>query len=151
VRFRLRGGSSWNSGISATGAAGDARMAGREHRPARVPVLDTRWRPDGSGRRVYAAGHIPGATYLDWRTDLVEADDEGDVLLLAGPQRVTAAATRTGLGNGMIGVPVRRHRQLLRGPAWWSLRVYGFGFVPHPDGRPGRAWRALAQPVSAAL
>jgi 3-mercaptopyruvate sulfurtransferase SseA len=49
-------------------------------------VLDARWRPDGSGRRVYAAGHIPGASYLDWRTDLVEPDDESELLLLAGPR-----------------------------------------------------------------
>ncbi|MGA3057830.1 MAG: rhodanese-like domain-containing protein, partial [Candidatus Limnocylindrales bacterium] len=51
-------------------------------------VLDLRWRPDGSGRRLYAAGHIPGATYIDWRTDLVEQEDESDVLLLAGPARI---------------------------------------------------------------
>ena len=113
-------------------------------------VLDARWRPDGSGRRVYAAGHIPGATYLDWRADLVEPDDESEVLLLAGPQRVTAALGRAGLGNGMIGVLYDDTGNSCSARAWWSLRVYGFDSARILMGGI-EAWRALAQPVSAAL
>jgi thiosulfate/3-mercaptopyruvate sulfurtransferase len=112
-------------------------------------VLDVRWRPDGSGRRIYAAGHIPGATYLDWRTDLVEPD-ETDALLLAGPQRVTAALGRAGLGNGMVGVLCDDNALSYAARTWWSLRVYGFDSARILMG--GLAgWRALSQPVSMAL
>ncbi|HCO02202.1 MAG TPA: sulfurtransferase, partial [Actinobacteria bacterium] len=31
-------------------------------------VVDMRWRTDGSGRRRYERGHLPGAVYLDWTT-----------------------------------------------------------------------------------
>jgi thiosulfate/3-mercaptopyruvate sulfurtransferase len=114
-----------------------------------LQVLDVRWRPDGSGRRVYAAGHIPGATYLDWRADLVEPD-ESDLLLLAGPRRVTAALSRVGLGNGMVGVLYDDTGNSYAARAWWSLRVYGFDSARILMGGL-EAWRALAQPVSAAL
>jgi thiosulfate/3-mercaptopyruvate sulfurtransferase len=113
-------------------------------------VLDARWRPDGSGRRVYAAGHIPGATYLDWRADLVESDDESDILLLSGPAKMTAAMNRLGLGNGMIGVLYDDTGNSYAARAWWSMRVYGFDSARILVGGL-EAWRALAQPVSGAL
>jgi len=28
-------------------------------------VIDARWRPDGTGRQLYASGHVPGAAYVD--------------------------------------------------------------------------------------
>jgi thiosulfate/3-mercaptopyruvate sulfurtransferase len=113
-------------------------------------VLDARWRPDGSGRRVYAAGHIPGATYLDWRADLVESDDESDVPLLAGPAKMTATMSRLGLGNGMNGVLYDDTGNSYAARAWWSMRVYGFDSARILTGGL-EAWRALAQPVSGAL
>lgn len=112
-------------------------------------VLDLRWRPDGSGRRLYASGHIPGATYIDWRTDLVEQEDDGDVLLMAGPQRVTETLTRAGIGNGMVAALYDDIGALYSARAWWTLRVYGLEsariVVGGLDG-----WRALGQPVSGA-
>src|SRR5512136_34667 len=53
-----------------------------------IRVVDVRWRPDGTGRAAYQAGHIPGAAYLDWASDFVESDDDGSLLLLAGPAQV---------------------------------------------------------------
>src|SRR5205814_9628254 len=53
-----------------------------------VRILDVRWRPDGSGRNVWSSGHIPGAVHVDWRTDLTDASDTGETLLLAGPDQV---------------------------------------------------------------
>jgi thiosulfate/3-mercaptopyruvate sulfurtransferase len=112
-------------------------------------VLDVRWRPDGSGRRLYAAGHIPGATYLDWRADLVEPD-ESDVPLLAGPMQVTAALGRAGLGNGMVAVLYDDADLSYAARAWWTLRVYGLDSARILMGGLA-AWRALAQPISVAL
>ncbi len=113
-------------------------------------VVDLRWRPDGSGRRVYAAGHIPGATYLDWREDLTELEDDANVLLLAGPQQVTAALSRAGLGNGMVAVLYDDTAGAYAARAWWTLRVYGFDSTRILAGGMA-AWETLGQPVSTAL
>jgi thiosulfate/3-mercaptopyruvate sulfurtransferase len=110
-------------------------------------VLDLRWRPDGSGRRLYAAGHIPGATYIDWRTDLVEQEDESDVLLLAGPARVAQVLIRAGIGNGMVAVIYDDTAGSYAARAWWTMRVYGFDSARILVGGL-QAWRRLAQPVS---
>src|SRR6266576_1759644 len=62
-----------------------------------IRVLDLRWRPDGSAPAVHAGGHIPGAALVDWRADLVEEGDNGETILLAGPDRMAAVAARAGI------------------------------------------------------
>lgn len=113
-------------------------------------VLDVRWRPDGSGRRIYADDHIPGATYLDWHEDLVEQEDDSNVLLLAGPQKLTAVLAKAGLGNGMVGVIYDDTAATYATRAWWTLRVYGFESARILIGGL-EAWRAIGQPLSDAL
>lgn len=109
-------------------------------------VLDARWRPDGTGRRLYAAAHIPGATYMDWREDLAEQEEDGDALLLAGPRKVTEAMARAGLGNGMVGVIYDDTANNYAARVWWNLRVYGFDSARLLTGG-FEAWREL-RPVS---
>ncbi len=110
-------------------------------------VLDLRWRPDGSGRRLYAAGHLPGATYIDWRTDLVEQEDYSDVLLLAGPSRVAQTLARAGIGDGMVAVIYDDTAGSYAARAWWTMRVYGFDSARILVGGI-EAWRQLARPIS---
>jgi thiosulfate/3-mercaptopyruvate sulfurtransferase len=110
-------------------------------------VLDLRWRPDGSGHRLYAAGHIPGATYIDWRTDLVEQEDESEALLLAGPTRVAETLARVGIGNGMVAVIYDDTAGSYAARAWWTMRVYGFDSARILVGGL-EAWRNLGQPIS---
>src|SRR5881409_3226873 len=59
-----------------------------------VRILDARWRPDGTGAEIHRAGHIPGAAYVDWRSDLVDTDEAEDAIRLASPGRVASAADR---------------------------------------------------------
>jgi thiosulfate/3-mercaptopyruvate sulfurtransferase len=110
-------------------------------------VLDLRWRPDGSGRRLYAEAHIPGAMYIDWRTDLVEQEEDSEVLLMAGPQRVTETLMRAGIGNGMVAVVMDDIAASYAARAWWTLRVYGLESARILIGGI-EAWRAIGQPVS---
>jgi thiosulfate/3-mercaptopyruvate sulfurtransferase len=112
-------------------------------------VLDLRWRPDGTGRRLYAGGHIPGAMYVDWRTDLVEQEDESDVLLMAGPQKVTETFSRAGIGNGMVAAIYDDIGAGYSAWAWWTLRVYGLESARIIAGGL-EGWRALGRPISTA-
>jgi len=112
-------------------------------------VLDVRWRPDGSGRRLYASGHIPGAMYIDWRTDLVEQEDESEVLLMAGPHRVTETLLKAGIGNGMVAIVMDDVAAAYSARVWWTLRVYGLESARILVGGLD-AWRSLDQPISTA-
>ena len=112
-------------------------------------VIDLRWRPDGSGRRLYAGGHLPGATYIDWRADLTEQEDDSDVLLMAGPQKVTETLSRSGIGNGMVAALYDDTGAGYATRAWWTLRVYGLDSARILVGGL-ESWQALGLPVSTA-
>ena len=107
-------------------------------------VLDLRWRPDGSGRRLYAESHIPGARYIDWRADLTDQEDEGNALLLAGPAHVAEVLARAGVGNGMAAIIYDDSGCSYAAWAWWTLRVYGFDSARILLGGI-EAWRDLAE------
>jgi thiosulfate/3-mercaptopyruvate sulfurtransferase len=110
-------------------------------------IVDVRWRPDGTGRAVHAAGHIPGAAYIDWATELVDTEDEAGLFLLAGPDKVAAALGRAGVGSGTTLVLYDDTASLFAARAWWSLRVYGFESARILDGGLG-AWTAEERPIS---
>jgi thiosulfate/3-mercaptopyruvate sulfurtransferase len=114
-----------------------------------VRVVDVRWRPDGSGRATHAAGHIPGAVYLDWRTDLTDASDSGDALLLAGPEQVATALGDAGVSDGTTVVIYDDTVGLFAARTWWSLRVYGFDSARILDGG-FPAWVDAGRPLSSA-
>jgi thiosulfate/3-mercaptopyruvate sulfurtransferase len=97
-------------------------------------VVDVRWRPDGNGRQAYAAGHIPGATYLDWARDLVSEEDQGTLFLLAPPDQVADAMARAGVGDGHTVVLYDDSVSAFAARVWWSLRAYGFEAVRILDG-----------------
>lgn len=109
-------------------------------------ILDARWRPDGTAREVHARGHIPGAVSIDWSDDLVERDEAG-APFLAGPERVTSAMSRAGVGDGTTLVVYDDTASLFAARVWWSLRVYGFESCRILDGG-FRAWTAEGRAVS---
>jgi thiosulfate/3-mercaptopyruvate sulfurtransferase len=112
-------------------------------------ILDVRWRPDGTGAAIFAAGHIPGAAHIDWRDELIETEggEAGPGLRLAGPDRVAAAMSRAGIGDGTSLVIYDDSLGLYAARAWWSLRVYGFESARILDGGlPG--WISEGRPLS---
>jgi thiosulfate/3-mercaptopyruvate sulfurtransferase len=112
-------------------------------------ILDVRWRPDGSGAAVFAAGHIPGAAHVDWREELIEPEsaDSGPGLRLAGPDRVAATMARAGIGDGTSLVIYDDSLGLYAARAWWSLRAYGFEAARILDGGLP-AWVQEGRPLS---
>src|SRR5215467_7969088 len=69
-----------------------------------VRVLDVRGRVRTHEPRyhadpgAYRAGHIPGAAFVDWRSDFVDRTDTVPVQL-APPEAFAADATRLGIAN----------------------------------------------------
>jgi thiosulfate/3-mercaptopyruvate sulfurtransferase len=112
-----------------------------------VRVLDVRWRPDGTARSLYAAGHVPGAAHLDWRRSVVEATESADMLLLASPERMAAAMSAAGVGDGMTAVLYDDTLSYQAARAWWSLRAYGFESARVLEGG-YPAWADGAYPVA---
>jgi len=111
-----------------------------------VRVVDCRWRPDGSAGDLFAAGHIEGATRLDWSIDLVDPDDPVP-LQLAGPETVAAAAGRAGVGDGSVAVLYDDSAALYASRVWWCLRAYGFTSSRILDGG-YRHWQSDDLPVA---
>jgi thiosulfate/3-mercaptopyruvate sulfurtransferase len=114
----------------------------------RLRVLDCRWRVDGSGRRSHAAGHVPGSVYIDWATDLSEADDLG-TRQLAPPAAFAAAMSHAGIRDDMRLVLLDDTQSLFAARAWWSLRAYGFAGPAILDGG-WQAWLEAGLPISSA-
>ena len=121
-------------------------LADNLHRPE-VRVVDVRWRPDGSGRQVHASGHVPGAAYVDWSTELIEAEEHDGTFLLAGPAEVAAAASAAGVGDGTTAVVYDDTVGLYASRVWWSLLAYGFESCRILDGG-FEAWLSEGRPVS---
>src|ERR1035437_1830057 len=86
--------------------------------------------------------------YVDWRTDLLEEEDDCDVLLTAGPRLVTETLTRAGIGNGMVAALYDDIGSSYAARAWWPLRVYGLDSARIMLGGLDR-WRARGQPCPA--
>ena len=111
-------------------------------------ILDVRWRPDGTGPTVFAAGHIPGAVHIDWRTDLIEPAEDGvSGLRLAGPDQVAEALGRVGIGDGTSLVIYDDTIGLYAARVWWSLAAYGYEAARILDGGMA-AWTAARRPLS---
>jgi len=89
-------------------------------------VLDVRWRPDGTAGTVYAAGHVPSAVHLDWRSSVVESPDGSDALLLASPGLMAQALGQAGVGDGTSTVLYDDTLSYVAARVWWSLRAYGY-------------------------
>jgi thiosulfate/3-mercaptopyruvate sulfurtransferase len=114
-----------------------------------VRIVDCRWRPDGTGDAVFAAGHLPGASYLDWRNELNEplSEESGHALRLAPPGSVLAFMSRAGVGAATTLVLYDDTVSLYAARSWWSLRVYGFESARILDGG-FPAWVAEQRPLS---
>lgn len=121
-------------------------LAANIERPE-VRVLDVRWRPDGTGPDVFAAGHIAGSTYLDWAEALLDPSDEGRGLGIAGPDQVAAALAATGVASGTEVVLYDDTASLFASRVWWTLRVYGHGSARILDGGLP-AWTDAGEPVT---
>ncbi len=90
-----------------------------------VRVVDVRWYLNGpSGRDAYAAGHIPGAVWLDIDTELSDPATPADGRHpLPSPERFAAALGRAGIAAGTPVVAYDDAGGSTAARLWWLLHV----------------------------
>lgn len=101
-----------------------------------VRLLDVRWRLDRpDGRPDYAAGHIPGAHYVDLDHDLAEHGEPTDGRHpLPSIETLQTAARRWGIDAGDTVVVYDDLKNMSSARAWWLLRHAGVADVRLLDG-----------------
>lgn len=97
-------------------------------------------------RDEYDAGHIPGATYVDWTSDIVDLDDPVKAQI-ASPERFKGAMERRGIGSDSDVVVYDQTGGHFATRLWWALRYYGHDRVAVLDGGFAK-WLAEARPVT---
>ena len=111
-------------------------------RPAEAPRP---WYSESRDR--YAAGHIPGAVYVGWLTDIVEPDAPVK-MTVASPQRFAALMGRLGIGDEHLVVVYDDDGNHIAARLWWILNFYGHPAVRLLDGGYPK-WVAEGRPVTA--
>jgi thiosulfate/3-mercaptopyruvate sulfurtransferase len=111
-------------------------------------VVDTRLALTGpSGYERYAAGHIPGAAYLDVDDDLADPPGVGGRHPLPDPERFVETVRRVGVSRDSRVVTYDDGPGTAAARLWWLLRDYGHDDVLVLDGGLA-AWTAAGRSVS---
>ena len=87
-------------------------------------VVDMRWDENGRGRARYEEGHIAGARFLDWATDLVDPDHR-IAFMLAPPERFAAQLEQCGISDGSVVVAYADAGHSGPFRLWWGCKAYG--------------------------
>ena len=116
--------------------------------PAGAVVLDTRLTTGGPpGPDRYAAGHLPGAAYVDLDADLAAPPGAGGRHPLPPTEMFVAAMQRVGVRRDSTVVVYDDGPATAAARLWWLLRDHGHDDVLVLDGGLA-AWRDAGHPVS---
>lgn len=99
-----------------------------------------------AARDEYDAGHLPGASYMDWTEDITDPAAAVKVQL-APPERFAAAMATRGIGDGTDVVIVDHTGGHFATRLWWALRFYGHDRAAVLDGGFAK-WTAEGRPVT---
>ncbi|WP_028654333.1 sulfurtransferase [Nocardioides sp. J54] len=112
-----------------------------------VTVLDVRYRLGGPpGPEEFAAGHVPGASYVDLGAALAGPPGAGGRHPLPAPDVFVAAMRAAGVCNDRPVVVYDDWSGNAAARCWWLLRHHGHRDVRVLDGA-WPAWRAAGLPV----
>src|SRR5262249_10635561 len=116
--------------------------------PEDAVLVDTRLALTGpSGHERYAAGHVPGAAYVDVDDDLADPPGLGGRHPLPAAERFVSAMRRSGVSTSSTVVAYDDGPGTAAARLWWLLRDYGHDDVLVLDGGLA-AWIASGRPVS---
>ncbi len=113
-----------------------------------VVILDVRgtW-STGANHDEYAAGHIPGAIFVDWTKEFLEQGVARNLASVAQRQGAERSFARLGIERGDTVVIYDDYHHMLAGRIWWALRYWGFENVRVLNGG-WRHWVSRSLPVS---
>jgi thiosulfate/3-mercaptopyruvate sulfurtransferase len=118
-------------------------------------LLDVRYRLGGPpGIESYAAGHLPGAVFVDLGRDLAAPPGTGGPGASGGRHPMPsadafqAAMRRAGVRGGALAIVYDDGDSMAAARAWWLLRYFGHEQVRVLDGG-FRAWTEGGQPAEA--
>ena len=87
-------------------------------------IADVRWVPDGTARRAFEQGHLPGAVLIDADRDLAAPPFDGPGRHpLPTPEAFAAAMSRAGIGDETPVVAYDDARGSIAARLWWMLDV----------------------------
>lgn len=113
-----------------------------------VTVLDVRYRLGGpGGPDEHAAGHVPGAQYVDLDADLADPPGVLGRHPLPDPGRFAAAMRRAGVSHGRPVVAYDAWQGRAAARLWWLLRHHGHDDVRVLDGG-WEAWQEAGLSVA---
>lgn len=113
-----------------------------------VTVLDVRYRMGGpAGREEYAAGHVPGASYVDLDTDLAAPPGSRGRHPLPDEEAFVAAMCRAGVADDCPVVVYDDWSAHAAARCWWLLRHHGHRDVRVLDGG-WSAWQRAGLPIA---
>jgi thiosulfate/3-mercaptopyruvate sulfurtransferase len=111
-----------------------------------VTLLDVRWKLGGPpGADEFAAGHLPGAVFVDLESDLADPPGPGGRHPLPSPGRFEEAMVRAGVSASRPVVVYDDASGQAAARCWWLLRYHGHPDVRLLDGGLA-AWRAAGGP-----
>lgn len=80
-------------------------------------------------REEYEQGHIPGAVYIDWTSDIVDPEEAVEAQV-ARPERFAETMSRLGIGDNHLVVAYDSHpASQFATRLWWALNYYGHSQV----------------------
>ncbi|SCG52181.1 sulfurtransferase [Micromonospora halophytica] len=124
------------------------QLAAELSRPEPPTLLDVRWRLAGPpGRDDYAAGHLPGAVFVDLDTALCGPPGAAGRHPLPDPAALQAALRAAGVRAGHPVVVYDGGDGMAAARAWWTLRWAGHREVRLLHGG-WPAWLAAGLPTS---
>ena len=100
-------------------------------------------------RDEYLAGHIPGAVYVDWTTDIIDPEDSVPAQI-APAARFAEAMAAIGVGDQTHVVAVDHMGGQFATRLWWALTYYGHPNVSVVNGGWNR-WRDEGRASEAGL
>lgn len=100
-------------------------------------------------RDEYEAGHIPGASYIDWTVDIVDPGNPVKAQI-APPAEFAATMSARGIGDNSDVVIVDHSGGHFATRLWWALRYYGHDRAAVLDGG-HKKWTAESKPLSTDL
>jgi thiosulfate/3-mercaptopyruvate sulfurtransferase len=95
----------------------------------------------------YAAGHIPGAVFLDWTAHFIEQGVALAAAAVADEASAKQAFKTLGINEGDLVVLYDDNSHMFAGRIWWAMRYWGFAGVRVLNGG-WKNWSAQKKPIS---